>query len=133
MERELLPMPKVVRVDYTGGSYPIGRQDDGDYVGYDDHVEAMQAYARANVEAATEALRKEVERLMGCLATANANHEQFERQWYLERDRAERLAEALRGMLDVAAESFANRTYVPINCQQAANAYAALAQEDRNG
>lgn len=42
------------------------------------------------------ALRAEVERLTGCLATANANHEQFERQWYLERDRAERLEEALR-------------------------------------
>jgi hypothetical protein len=44
----------------------------------------------------------------------------------------ERLAEALRGMLDVAAESFANRTYVPINCPQAAKAYAVLSQEDRN-
>lgn len=98
--------------------------------------EHVHAYASANLaplQAENERLRAEVERLTGCLATANANHEQFERQWYLERDRAERLAEALRGMLDVAAESFANRTYVPINCQQAANAYAALAQEDRNG
>ena len=63
----------------------------------------IQDYARANVAHATaakdteiEALRAEVERLTGCLATANANHEQFERQWYLERDRAERLEEALR-------------------------------------
>ncbi len=42
-----------------------------------------------------DGLRAEVERLTGCLATANANHEQFERQWYLERDCTERLAEAL--------------------------------------
>ena len=55
--------------------------------------------AAAKIEALQmeiEALRAEVERLTGCLATANANHEQFERQWYLELDRAERLAEALR-------------------------------------
>ena len=61
-------------------------------------------YARANVaakDAEIEALRAEVERLTGCLATANANHEQFERQWYLERDRAERLAEALREMIEL--------------------------------
>ena len=46
--------------------------------------------------AALESLRAEVERLTGCLATANANHEQFERQWYLERGHTERLDEALR-------------------------------------
>ena len=119
---ELLPLPRWMETYLIPG--------DDFHTGPDQHLsDRMQAYARANMEP----LRAEVERLMGCLATANANHEQFERQWYLERDRAERLAEALRGMLDVAAESFANRTYVPINYPQAANAYAALAQEDRNG
>ena len=65
-------------------------------------------YARANVaakDAEIEALREEVERLTGCLATANANHEQFERQWHLERDRAERLAEALWSIVKMSANS----------------------------
>ena len=69
-----------------------------------EHVqEHVHAYARANLaplQAENARLRAEVERLMGCLTTANANHEQFERQWYLERDRAERLAEALRDLLN---------------------------------
>ena len=84
-----------------------------------------------------ERLRAEVERLMGCLATANANHEQFERQWYLERDRAERLAEALR-----YCESWFER-HSPTAALIGENGNAehpmltmirsALAQEDRNG
>ena len=56
----------------------------------------LDRFIAAAKDSKIEALRAEVERLTGCLATANANHEQFERQWYLERDRAERLAEALR-------------------------------------
>ena len=70
----------------------------------DELIERLRARAAAGrgdklleeAAAALESLRAEVERLTGCLATANANHEQFECQWYLERDRAERLAEALR-------------------------------------
>ena len=57
---------------------------------------------RDALAAEIERLRAEVERLTGCLATANANHEQFERQWYLERDRAERLAEALDAVVTFA-------------------------------
>lgn len=82
---ELLPLPSVL----LNWPHPTN------------HV-AIRDYARACVEANTEALRAEVERLTGCLATANANHEQFERQWYLERDRAVRLAEALRDIQDDA-------------------------------
>jgi hypothetical protein len=41
-------------------------------------------------------LRAEVERLTACLKTANGNHEQFERQFYLEQARAEK-AEAELG------------------------------------
>lgn len=37
--------------------------------------------------AESDALRAEVERLTKCLAKANANHEQFERDWYLATDR----------------------------------------------
>ena len=73
-----------------------------------------------------ERLRAEVKRLTGCLATANANHEQFERQWYLERDRAERLAEALRNIRRAALDGCS-----AMDC--ARDAYDALALEDRNG
>lgn len=36
----------------------------------------------------------EIERLTQCLATANANHERFEREWYLRGDEIERHEEA---------------------------------------
>ena len=112
---ELLPLPDKVEVDKH---LPTGVR----IYAYD--ADTLRTYARANVlhhtaplryaldnaareiktlrgvrdaqAAEIEALRAEVERLTGCLATANANHEQFERQWSLERDRAERLAEAGR-------------------------------------
>ena len=84
-------------------------------------------------EAENERLRRQVE-ILGRLNKAHSADMANSIESVLRSTaHAERLAEALRGMLDVAAESFANRTYVPINCQQAANAYAALAQEDRNG
>lgn len=70
-------------------------------VGVDAHGPrgVLDRFIAAAKDTEIEALRAEVERLTGCLATANANHEQFERQWYLERDRAERLEEALRAAL----------------------------------
>lgn len=37
----------------------------------------------------------EAERLRGCLTQANANHEEFERKWYLVCDDRDRLREAL--------------------------------------
>lgn len=40
----------------------------------------------------------EIERLQTALATANANHERFEREWYLRGDEIERLQTALRGI-----------------------------------
>ena len=52
---------------------------------------------------ALEALRAEVERLTDCLAAANVNHEKFERRWYLEKDCAERLAEALAGLVSAVS------------------------------
>lgn len=43
-----------------------------------------------SLKADRDRLTAEVERLKGCLATANANHEKFERQWYLEQDAREK-------------------------------------------
>jgi hypothetical protein len=43
-------------------------------------------------------LRAEVERLTACLKTANGNHEQFERQFYLEQARAEKAEADLKHM-----------------------------------
>ena len=57
---------------------------------------AQQPAAVEAKDAEIEALRAEVERMTRCLANANAGFEEFERRWYLEQDRAERLAEALR-------------------------------------
>jgi hypothetical protein len=42
----------------------------------------------------------EVRRLAGCLAKANANHEEFERRWYLATDEVERLRGMLRAITD---------------------------------
>lgn len=100
---ELLPLPEKSEIDRH---LPTGVRVYG-YTTSDmrTYARACVAHATAAKDAEIEALRAEVERLTGCLATANANHEQFERQWYLERDRAERLAEALRDAavaLDVA-------------------------------
>ena len=114
MESKLLPLPEPEVHDAAGYRRAFSPVQ-------------LSAYARANVEAATEALRAEVERLMGCLATANANHEQFERQWYLERDRAERLAEALLNIRRAALDGCS-----AMDC--ARDAYDALAlTESRNG
>lgn len=60
----------------------------------------MQTTRASAAERETEALRAEVERMTRCLANANAGFEEFERRWYLEQDRAERLAEALRDARD---------------------------------
>lgn len=100
---ELLPLPEKSEIDRH---LPTGVRVYG-YTTSDmkTYARACVAHATAAKDAEIEALRAEVERLTGCLATANANHEQFERQWYLERDRAERLEEALRDAavaLDVA-------------------------------
>ena len=89
-------------------------------------------------EAAALARRVEVERLTGCLATANANHEQFERQWYLERDRAERLAEALRERVakwrEQAAREKARRCWVTAaQARQCADDIDALLREQEEG
>lgn len=117
---KLLPLPERSEIDRH---IPTGIR----VYGYT--ADDMHAYARANLaplQAENERLRAEVERLMGCLATANANHEQFERQWYLERDRAERLAEALRNIRRAALDGCS-----AMDC--ARDAYDALALEDRNG
>lgn len=50
------------------------------------------------VDEAADMLRRqhaEIERLTACLETANANHEHFEREWYLRGDEIERLTAAL--------------------------------------
>lgn len=68
---ELLPLPWIERYSVVGDiAYPVSSDPDGDYVAHDDHTDAMQAYARANVAHATaplqaevDALRAEVERL----------------------------------------------------------------------
>lgn len=106
---ELLPLPEKSEIDRH---LPTGVRVYG-YTTSDmkTYARACVAHATAAKDAEIEALRAEVERLTGCLATANANHEQFERQWYLERDRAERLEEALRPLaaLDLTADGFDQR------------------------
>lgn len=52
--------------------------------------DACAALVRERDEAVAE-----VERLRGCLTQANANHEEFERKWYLACDDRDRLREAL--------------------------------------
>jgi chromosome segregation ATPase len=53
-----------------------------------------------------DALRAEVERLKVCLATANDNHERFERLWYLTQDE--------RDALRAEVEKLRNRVLVPL-------------------
>jgi len=89
-ETDLLPMPWIERYAVVGDiAYPVSSDPDGDYVAHDDHAAAMQAYARACVSSATEALRAEVESLKSDLSDymQAANYQAT---------RAERLAEALR-------------------------------------
>ena len=85
-ETDLLPLPWIERYAVVGDiAYPVSSDPDGDYVAHDDHAAAMQAYARACVSSATEALRaKAAEHRDGRLAAL---------------ERAERLAEALRYVL----------------------------------
>lgn len=66
---------------------------------------AALLHEAAEAVAERDALRAEVERLTRCLATANANHETFERRWYLEQARAERLAEALHRLEEACDDS----------------------------
>jgi predicted nucleic acid-binding Zn-ribbon protein len=47
-------------------------------------------------------LRAEVERLTACLKTANGNHEQFERQFYLEQARAEKAEDVIRALCRIS-------------------------------
>lgn len=50
----------------------------------------------AEMEAKIAMLDKETARLTDCLTTANKNHEHFEREWYLSKDREEALREQVR-------------------------------------
>lgn len=61
-------------------------------------------YAQA-AQDENERLRAEVERLTACLVRANANHEHFEREWYLRGDEIERLTKE-RAERAAAVEQF---------------------------
>lgn len=52
-------------------------------------IAAEADFAIATERAAREAAVREVARLTACLLTANSNHEEFERRYYLEADRVE--------------------------------------------
>jgi hypothetical protein len=92
---------------------------------------AMKDYARSNVEARTEALRAEVERLRSinsALCRKSNSHLIDAARW---EERAERLAEALRGLLN-------DTQHKDHNCGDAEwcpviAARAALEQEATNG
>jgi hypothetical protein len=51
------------------------------------------------LEQFAEAVAKENARLIECLKAANENHEHFEREWYLAKDRIEQLETVLRDTL----------------------------------
>lgn len=53
-------------------------------------AECLHCRARETVNALRDA-SVEIERLIACLKIANANHERFEREWYLRGDEIERL------------------------------------------
>ena len=52
------------------------------------------------IEQFAEAVAKENARLTECLKAANENHEHFEREWYLAKDRIEKLEALLRMIID---------------------------------
>jgi hypothetical protein len=115
---DLLPLPWIERYAVVGDiAYPVSSDPDGDYVAHDDHTDAMQAYARACVSSATEALRAEVEL--------------WRHKAAIHKYRRERLAEALRGLLN-------DTQHKDHNCGDAEwcpviAARAALEQETTNG
>lgn len=58
-----------------------------------EYQEMKDTIARLTAEVAEA--KKENERLTGCLKRANDNHEHFEREWYLTKDRAEQAEAAI--------------------------------------
>ena len=126
-ETDLLPLPWIERYAVVGDiAYPVSSDPDGDYVAHDDHAAAMQAYARACVSSATEALRAEVERLNALIVRPEHSLSAEANRHYA---RAERLAEALLTMCNVI-----DGHDVPVAIEaQAAQARAALDQETTNG
>jgi len=69
------------------------------YMGKEWELTTCQSLRKASPD--YEALKAENERLIGCLSTANANAEKFEREWYLRGDENE----ALKGKYEGALES----------------------------
>lgn len=61
-----------------------GRYDDGSMLENSNNL-------KQEIRSAYESLKKENERLTKCLISANTNHEQFERKYYLELDKVEDL------------------------------------------
>jgi len=119
---ELLPLPRWMETYRIPG--------DDFHTGPDQYLsERMQSYARANIaplQTEIKALRAEMERL-------RADRDSWEQQasdrvadWHAEHLRAERLAEALRELVDVFSESCMYDEEV------FAKARAALAQGNRN-
>lgn len=128
-ETDLLPMPWIERYAVVGDiAYPVSSDPDGDYVAHDDHAAAMQAYARACVSSATEALRAEVAKQS---AYAKRTHD-----WNTDLlANNERLAEALREMLAFYGERVDAecRTKDWRELEEISAARAALDQETTNG
>ena len=75
------------KVDFTRGYW-----NDEHYVDEDVHT-SWVAWKAATLN--YEALVKENEQLKNCLNIANSSSEDFERKWYLQKDRNEQLREAL--------------------------------------
>lgn len=107
---ELLPLPAIERWNVTGDyAFPTATDPEGHAVDYDAHVDAMQSYARACVEANIAPLQAENARLAEAL------------RWYAEQ------AQLCRKF---GSEGDGARHALSADGGKRAN--DALAQEDRN-
>lgn len=75
---------------------------------HDDHRQDMKLFGVEinKLRADLAAKDAEIERLTKALATANANHEHFEREWYLRGDECDRLRAELAVAREVLADAF---------------------------